>query len=259
METIKIGSFNTKDNAINRNGGMRPDGISNAQILSKEILENGFDLLGTQELTINYVNELKKFLPEYSFYGNYRYGKGILTKIPYNENNNIITNKKVVFEKTFWLPWIPNNIKDVATSIQKMSIMPRIATVVIIEENDKEYCMINTHLDYQIESLQVRQLEALKNLILKYKQKYPVIVTGDFNMEVKEGHFDNFISDLNESGIQRVEINENTWHGKDGSGKTLDHIFIPKSWKIEDAGIVKVSEEEKTSDHDAIFVEAKTR
>ena len=39
MEKIKIGSFNTKDNAINRNGGIRTDGTSNAKILSDQILE----------------------------------------------------------------------------------------------------------------------------------------------------------------------------------------------------------------------------
>ena len=92
MDTLKIGSFNTKDNSINRKGGMREDGISNADILANQIKENAFDLLGTQELTIKYVNELALRLNGYKFYGSYRYGN-LLTKIPFNENNNIITNK----------------------------------------------------------------------------------------------------------------------------------------------------------------------
>ena len=89
MDTLKIGSFNTKDNATNRKGGMREDGISNADILASQIKENEFDLIGTQELTIKYVNELVSRLKDYKFYGSYRYGN-LLTKIPFNENNNII-------------------------------------------------------------------------------------------------------------------------------------------------------------------------
>lgn len=37
MDTLKIGSFNTKDNATNRKGGMREDGISNSDILASQI------------------------------------------------------------------------------------------------------------------------------------------------------------------------------------------------------------------------------
>lgn len=37
MDILKIGSFNTKDNATNRKGVMREDGISNSDILSSQI------------------------------------------------------------------------------------------------------------------------------------------------------------------------------------------------------------------------------
>lgn len=36
MTNLTIGSFNTKDNAINRNGGIRNDGTDNAKILAIE-------------------------------------------------------------------------------------------------------------------------------------------------------------------------------------------------------------------------------
>lgn len=161
MDTLKIGSFNTKDNATNRKGGMREDGISNADILASQIKENEFDLIGTQELTIKYVNELVSRLKDYKFYGSYRYGN-LLTKIPFNENNNIITKKNVVLQNTIWLPWIANNFSDLKDSITKMSIMPRIATIVVIKNQiNEEICMINTHLDYQIPSIQKRQLKLL--------------------------------------------------------------------------------------------------
>ena len=253
MDTLKIGSFNTKDNNINRNGGMRDDGISNADILATQIKENEIDLLGTQELTINYVNELAVRLKGYKFYGSYRYGNK-LTKMPYNENNNIITNKTVLSQQTIWLPWIPNNFRDLKMSITKMSIMPRIATIVITE--DEKYgkiCMINTHLDYQIPSVQIRQLAALKKLVAKYSQQYPVVLTGDFNMEIGDKKLDSFIEDIKENNMRRVQINENTWYDKNGDGKTLDHIFLPKDWNIENASVL---DSNGTSDHKPIYVEA---
>lgn len=250
MDILKVASFNTKDNAINSKGGMREDGISNADILAAQIKE--FDLIGTQELTIKYVNELAMRLKDYKFYGNYRYGD-LLTKIPFNENNNIITKKDVVAQDTTWLPWIANNLPDLKKSIIKMSIMPRIATIVITnDEIHGEICMINTHLDYQIPSIQIRQLHALKKLIDKYSVQYPIILTGDFNMEIENKYFKNFILDIEDNGMKRVEINESTWYDKNGNGKTLDHIFLPNNWDIQNAGVIDLK---GTSDHKGVFVE----
>lgn len=251
-----IGSFNTKDNSINSHGGIREDGTSNALIVSDIIKENKFDLLGTQELTINYVNTIKLGLDNYKFYGNYRYGK-LLKKMPYNENNNIITNKKVVLEKTYHLPWIANNIKDLKDSVVKMSIMPRIATVIIFDnDNNNCMCMINTHLDYQIPSIQIRQLTELKKLIKAYSTLYPTIVTGDFNMELNNENFNTFIKDVKDYDLRHVDIEGNTWHNKKGEDQALDHIFIPSYWKIEDMGIISSRD---TSDHDLIYVNAKVK
>lgn len=256
MDILKIGSLNVKDNSINSKGGMREDGISNADILAKQIKEEEFDLIGTQELTIKYVNELALRLNDYKFYGNYRYGN-LLKNIPFNENNNIITNKNVVMQNTIWLPWIANNFTDLKKSITKMSIMPRIATIVIInDEIHGQICMINTHLDYQIPSIQMRQLQALKKIITKYSSQYPIILTGDFNMKIDDKNFSSFISDMKDNNMKRVEINENTWYDKNGNGKTVDHIFLPKDWNIQNAGIVDLN---GTSDHKGIFVEAEVK
>lgn len=73
-DLLKVGSFNMKDNGINRNGGIREDGTSNAKYVANIIKEKEFDLLGTQELTIKYVNELALELHNYQFLGSYRYG-----------------------------------------------------------------------------------------------------------------------------------------------------------------------------------------
>lgn len=257
MSSIKISSFNTKDNSINRKGGTRPDGISNADLFSNMVRDYDFDLLGTQELTIKYVNEIKLRLFDYSFNGDYRLGNGLLTRLPYNENNMILTNQKVLLNTTEHLPWIPETFKTLKTSIAKMSIMPRIATIVVIEhEQFGKVCMINTHLDYQIPEVQIRQLNEIKKLVLKYKQEHPVILTGDLNMEVTDKHFGDFIKDLKDSNMRKVDIGQATFYGNDGTSKEVDHIFLPNDWEVENAGVIDTH---GISDHKAIYVETKKR
>ena len=82
-DLLKVGSFNMRDNKVNRNGGVRVDGFSNAKYVADVIKEQEFDLIGTQELTIKYVNELALQLHDYHFLGSYRYGN-LLKFIPYN-------------------------------------------------------------------------------------------------------------------------------------------------------------------------------
>lgn len=243
MEKLMIGSFNVRDNKINSH-----DGGENSLRVSELIRD--FDLIGTQEFTINYINRVALELPrEYKMYGDYRYGK-LLKNIPYNENNNIITNKKVISDKTVWLPWLADNIGDLKVSIVKMSIMPRIATIVIFETEDKmKNCMINTHLDYQVPSIQIRQLNAIRDLIFKYGKDYPIILTGDFNMELGDRNFDEFVKDVKDK-VKHVDIEKPTWYGKDGKSAQFDHIFVPKGWQIEEAGVIS---SRGTSDHDIVY------
>lgn len=253
---MKIGSFNTKDSAINRRGGIREDCISNALIVSKIIEENRFDLLGTQELTFNYAKAIQQLLNGYGFYGSYRYGN-LLRGMPYNENNNIITNKRVIEERTFYLPWIADNFNDLKQSVIAMSIMPRIATVVVFDDgNSNHICMINTHLDYQVPSIQRRQLEGLKNIIKKYSDDYPIIITGDFNMEVGNEIFDRFTNDIEDFEISHVPIEGDTWYNDDGTSKKLDHIFVPSFWDVVGAGRIC---SKGTSDHGLIYADVGVR
>ena len=83
MKKIKIGSFNTWNNVINRRGI-----TFNVEVLSQVIKEENFDIIGTQELTLKYCNELRKGLSNYSFCGNYRFGDFIFKKFSFNENNS---------------------------------------------------------------------------------------------------------------------------------------------------------------------------
>lgn len=247
MPKLKIGSFNI------RNCNSKKEKLSNAKELIELIKNEKINILGTQELTKIYEKELQKGLPEYKFFGNYRFGKWFLKNNKYNENNIIITDKTVINHRTIWLPWIAKNYKDLKESIVKKSIMPRIATMITIY--DKEFGklkMINTHLDHKIPTIKKIQLEKLEKMIMKIQKKEPVILTGDFNLQEQDEMFKEFMKALEKNNMKKVVIEGNTWTGKNGSGKKIDHIFIPSSWKIINKGLL---DSRGISDHNPIYVE----
>lgn len=229
-----IGTFNIKDSKENNKS-------DNIKKIASIINENKFDILGTQELTHKNIKRLKKHLNNYEFYGKYRYKN--MSFIPYNECNKIITKEKIVKSKTIWLPFFK--------SIFNFSF-PRIVTMVILEnKNNKKICMMNTHLENSNKIIRYKQLDVLKKLVIKYGQKYDIILCGDFNMQEKNEKMISFINETKKI-IKLVKLDGNTWYSKNNKGKKIDHIFIPVNWKIKTSRII---DSKKISDHNLLVVE----
>lgn len=265
---IKIGTLNCQNNKTNRNGGVRENGLDNAEILAKHIEKEGYYCLGTQELTRVFSDKIAQYLNKYKLYGDYRYGNSKLVKSisaieSFNENNSIITNQTVAKEETNLLPWYPYIPSDLVNGLKHRSIMPRIMTTVEIEDpNIGNIFVINTHLDYQIPHLQQNQLQYIKkyiSILSKLYPLHPIVLTGDFNMEKGTSYFDEFIKDLDNLGLQRVEVNDKTLAFKFPNKTAIDHIFIPKKWMIEDMGIITDPTLEGITDHKGIYADIKTR
>lgn len=251
MKNLKIASINLRNDSINRNSKTNQ---KNAKIIAHTIINNQFNIIGTQELTKAFQKEIKKNLNNYQFYGKYRFGKipTLTEKNDFNENNNIITKEIVKQVKTFHLPWIPNNRKEFKKSISQKVLLPRIATTIIVEIEEKMICIINTHLSNRLKSVQIKQLNYLLNKIEELKKQYPVVLMGDFNMGMDKEHFTNFIEKMRKIDLKRVPINEKT-HQK--LKTSIDHIFIPTNWRTIDKGIIDNKELENVTDHKGIFVE----
>lgn len=188
MDTIRIGTLNAQNSKINRTGGITSEGKDNSQILAEHIENSGYYFLGTQELTRIFSKNLLTHLKKYKLYGNYRYGSSKLVQNigmldSFNENNAIITNAQVLKTTTNLLPWFPSNPKALFESLKNGSIMPRIVTITeISDENIGTIHAINTHLDYQLKSVQTKQLKRIYEIIEILSKVYPVVLTGDFNM-----------------------------------------------------------------------------
>ena len=254
MNTIKIASFNIWNSPSNK--------VSledRTLILSNLIERKDFDVVGFQELTYRYTSILKERLTNYYFTGKYRF-PFLLRDFKYNENNNIITKERVLFSKTNRLPFIPRLIKDLlkAINLKKWTLTPRIMTRSLIEFNNEKILIINTHLDYRIKDVKTRQLAFIKRKITKYIKKYPVVLMGDFNIEHDNPYFKEFIKDLEKLGLNRVNINKNTY-GSSRDGNILDNIFVPNNWKIINSGVFTRGNITKISDHRMFFVECEIK
>ncbi len=277
MDTIKVGTLNIQNSKINRDGGIK-DGIDNTTLLADHIESNDYYLLGTQELTRKFSNKLSNNLKNYKLYGDYRYGSSKLVKCingleAYNESNAIITKQKVAKNITYRIPWFPSNPKDLMISLTTASIIPRVATLLEIIDKDLGVLFaINTHLDYQLKSIQIKQLKKLCDIIkdistihnsLAFKSKFsylPFILTGDFNMEVGiDSNFDEFIEELNKLGLKRVDVNDKTNDSESSNQTAIDHIFIPSAWDIEDAGLINDDELSKITDHKGVYAKVKVK
>lgn len=231
--SMKLISFNLKNVFLQE---MNKEKVS---FISDFIKNNNIDIVNVQELSVISKRRLKKVLHNYSFYGEFRYRK-MFSLLPMNENNNIITNKKVEDYETI-------RFKDkLLYKIIHFPLLPRIATVAIIND----ICIINTHISNRVKKVKNEQIEMLKKVIDKYKN-YKIILTGDFNMTLKNETFKKFIDYLEEINIIRVPLNEPTWCGRDKE-YTLDHIFISKSIGLKD---YKILSSNNFSDHNILYIE----
>ena len=106
-------------------------------------------------------------------------------------------------------------------------------------------------MEHRLNIIQIRQLNYLYKMI--NKSNYPVVLTGDFNMDMNMPRFKNFVSELEGIGYIRVPNDEKTWKHQEDK-LPIDHVFIPKSWKIEKVSIIKSKDLRYFSDHYPILV-----
>lgn len=252
---LKIGTLNCQNNTENRQN--RND---RASLLASYILEKKYDILGTQELTMRFTRKVDKYLKEFNFYGDYQYGRGIIGKYfplikTFNQGNQIITHIPVESTRTRTLPWIPYSFKELWRALKKPSLERRIVTRIEIETEKQRIYILNTHLDYYTPSVQKRQLNYLLKKIKKYRNYASVVLMGDFNLQITDSLFSNFMKELEKLDIVRVPVNEKTNASRYREESAIDHIFIPKDFKVISCGTISMEELSNITDHKAVYVE----
>ncbi len=214
---------------------------TNCYSFIKFIMENDIDILGTQETTTRKLRLCEPILTDYGYkiYGNGRFGKlGHIFPIKLADETNSIIFKQSLGKgiHTTKLPW-------------RGTVFPRIIT----RADFADIVFLNTHLDNLNPKVKAKQLLFIKQVIKQLvSEGKKIILTGDFNMTLKNKNLREFIQSLNLIGIKRVDANENSY--REINFGPLDHIFIPKEWKVESISQPQLS----ISDHKPIIVKVKT-
>lgn len=208
-------------------------------IIKDYLLDNNIDILNLQELYSSCEKDLLPLLAKnnYTINGKYRYKLKLFNRG--NEKTPIITNRKVVFNETYHLPFIPSFLKRIVTK------------VVIDYSPSKQITIFNTHLDFQYDFVKERQLKKLLSLIKK--EENPIIITGDFNLKNNKQIFIDFIKDLESLNIYRVKLNEKTLKHSQYN-RAIDHIFLSKDFKIISKEVIKNL---SISDHYPLLIKVK--
>ncbi|MDR2622869.1 MAG: metallophosphoesterase [Dysgonamonadaceae bacterium] len=172
--SLNVMTFNIR----NDNPG---DGTDNWQyrkdVAAEMIKEYDVDLLGTQEVLVNQLNDLKERLPLYAAIGVGRAdGKeaGEYSAIFYKKD-------KFEAEKSgnFWLSETP----EVAGSKGWDGACERIATWAVLREkqSNKQFFIINTHLDHIGKTARLEGVKLIMERAKTESRGLPIIITGDFN------------------------------------------------------------------------------
>lgn len=152
-------------------------------VAAQIIKDQNIDIVGTQEVLHNQLQDLLERLPDYNYVGVGREDgkqKGEYAALFY---------KKERFKEedsgTFWLSETP----DVAGSKGWDGACERVASWAVLKdkETSKKIFAINTHLDHVGETARQKGVTLLIDRAKELSNGLPVIITGDFNAERESG------------------------------------------------------------------------
>ena len=230
-------------------------------VAAKLIKANDADIVGTQEVLLNQLNDLKERLPEYNAVGVGREdGKeeGEFCALFY---------KKDKFEEVksgnFWLSETP----DVPGSLGWDAACKRVATWAVQKDKvtGKQFIAINTHLDH----VGVVARKEGGDLMLKRAgelgKQLPVVLTGDFNVTPESETVKNITDTTKEFYLvdsrniaAKTEGTDWTYHDfgrlPEDKRELIDYIFVSKDITVSDYKVLpEKTDDIFTSDHKAVL------
>ena len=255
---VKVMSFNIRyDNP--------EDGDNNWNVRKKEVYamlqEENCDLIGTQEVLANQLNDLKTELTQYDFVG-----IGREDGVEAGEFSAIFFKKdrfEVLDKGNFMLSETP----DIFGSKGWDGACERIASWARLQDkaSKKEVFFINTHLDHVGVIARREGVNLLQDKAFELAKGASIILTGDFNAEPTSDVILNVVDNKKEHYLldsktiaTNVEGVEWTFHDFDREPieqrERIDYIFVSPSIKITRYATLPMTYGEKlVSDHSPII------
>ncbi len=222
------------------------------------IREHGPDLLGVQEARSGQIEDLKKALPEYAFYGQGR-DDGKLA----GEFSGIFYRKSRFTQKdagTFWLSATP----DKPGTTFAFNKLPRVASWVRLKDNQshRELVLLNMHWDHQDPKAREQAAALVRERLEKIGGDLPLLVMGDLNSFEDTPAFKTLVAAKGSTGRTLAdsfrelhterspkEASFNSWNGK-ADGSRIDFILHTSEFTPVAAEIVRTSYDGRwPSDH----------
>ncbi|WP_421802426.1 endonuclease/exonuclease/phosphatase family protein [Flagellimonas sp.] len=252
-QTIDIISYNIRyDN---------PDDAPNNWDNRKEFLISQLnfynpDVFGIQEGLIHQVKEMVQGLEDYAYFGVGRdYGdeRGEHTAVFYNKQR-----LKLLNQSTFWLSLTPDK-----PSKGWDAALPRTCTFGVFENkaDGTKFMVFNTHFDH----VGVKAREESSKLILKKikelnTENYPVVLTGDFNLESDSSGVQVILGDMVDTHIaagKNAFGPKGTFNGFEFNKpveRRIDYIFVSNKFQVLKNAILSDSKDCRyPSDHLPVF------
>lgn len=240
---MKILTFNVRNRYGIKNYNGIYKGIDTIKNLSDYIKLNDIDIACLQEVIESYRDNLTNSLNCYYVYGAPRLGNNIFTRYidkfkRFNESVNIYTKEECIRNKNYKLPNLPD-------------LLPRVATLIDYKVDNKIITIINVHLSAYNKISKNRQLKYIYKIIKKIKN--PIVLLGDFNMNIKSNIMNDFINKLRNLDINHLEIKGRTFK-KSKRNLPIDHVFVSSCLKINSIDKIK-DEIVSFSDHYPILID----
>ena len=252
VNELKVISYNIRYNNPN-------DGVNiwdnRKSTIAEFIYKENPDFAGLQEVTHPQLIFLSQNLSEHSFIG-----VGRADGKTEGEYSPIFFNRKkykLLLNKTFWLSHDPEKV-----SVGWDAAMERICTYGLFENifSKQKIWVFNTHFDHVgIEARRESTTLILKKIKELNTKNYPLILTGDFNLDDQNSSIKKLQSQLNDV-LLNINVLDNKYGTYNGfkrdrtEKKRIDYIFV-KNLIIKEAQHkhLKTKNQEWASDHHPVL------
>jgi len=231
---IKVMTFNIRYDT----GGDDPNRWDQRREMVFDIMvDHAADVMGLQEVLDGQLEDLKQALPQYKVVAVGRDdGKhlGEACAILYRHDRCTLADSG-----TFWFsntPWQPGS-KHWGNDITRICTWVRLTEI----GSGRSFYVYNLHLDHISQNSRLYSIKLLAKQIAKQKHKDPVIVMGDFNIEINNPAFAAILKSTDKPGLIDVwshlhpdqpSITTFQGFGTQSHGPCIDHILIQESTEI---------------------------
>ncbi|NIK90609.1 endonuclease/exonuclease/phosphatase family protein [Mangrovimonas sp. CR14] len=215
------------------------------------------DVMGVQEAMPNQMKDMSLLLPEYASLGVGRddgKDEGEYSAIFYKKKKF-----KVLESSTFWLSETPEKV-----GMGWDAVCNRVCTYALLQnqDTDEKFWVFNTHFDHVGKEARKNSALLIIGKIQELnKERLPVILTGDFNMEPEHESIQYILRTLKDSKtISNLDFGPtgtfNGFHFNEPVTRRIDFIFVSENIQVNKYAVLSDNWDLRyPSDHFPIVVE----